>query len=51
MGDKLPHGISSEGTEVPSSSPSNSLSNPPMARGGIKGYSYMIFHTKSKTTS
>jgi hypothetical protein len=36
MGDKLPHGISSEGAEMPSNSPSNSLSTPPMARGGVE---------------
>jgi hypothetical protein len=36
MGDKLPHGISNEGMEVPTSSPLNSLSTPPMARGGVK---------------
>jgi hypothetical protein len=36
MGEKLPHGISDEGMEMPSSSPSNSLLTPPMARGGVK---------------
>ncbi len=36
MGDKLPHGISSEGAKMPLSSPSNSLSTPPMVKGGVE---------------
>jgi len=36
MGEKLPHGIFGEGAEMPSNSPSNSLSTPPMARGGVE---------------
>ncbi len=36
MGEKLSHGISSEAAEMPSSSPSNSLSTPPMAKGGVE---------------
>jgi hypothetical protein len=36
MGDKLPHGISSEGAKMPLNSPSISLSTPPMARGRVK---------------